>query len=887
MAKTAKAKKPAKSQKLAGKIVCFTGALRADKESLAAIIAEEGGRIVESVSESLDYLVRGEFASKTSAAEKKAQSLIQKKGAPIQILDEADFHQLLAPTRDEAIALLKSGPAGHKAWNRLCGQTWFLGKIDLSGTDFRKIKIAGGELAGESAINLQSAIVDRCDFSGACLQGVKFGNVADAKFDGTTGCVQLQMARRCSFSKAALPGSMLTAEDCVLDDADLSSTSKWSGSVWGLVRCQARRINLSKTRLNPADFSQADLTGAKLPEVLGAYTQAKGTCFAKASLAKADLENSNFKGADFSGADLAGTDLKSCDFSGANLRQALLAQADLAGATLAGADLTKADLRNAWLSGADLTGAILRGADFSEADVAGAKITAEQAKTARGLDMNSVKPLAAGPAVRELEQILAATDGFDGTIRVLLESGDHVQLGLQSSSGRWGSHVHGRTTYYPASGGSSSRDDPTVTSVSGCLLRQGRRWRQGVPQFDSVEINATKSPLKPKELRTLALKAWCEALTGAAPSDEEIEQRLAEKADEQGTVRDALLTLLRAGQSGVAELNQQVDALDYRARAGILKFRGSDLSGLDLAGVHLPGADLENANLSRTDLQKAQFGQKANLKGANLERVDGRGAGWHQARFQKANLAGAKLSKADLRCCTFRDAELKGADFTGADLGYADLKGADFSAAKLKDVALRDTVFDEQTKFPSGFGFPGGLVWKGDGADPRLTQKIESLKQTAESIDFDTFMQRMGENVEAERLKKALSMLKAERFQLFAVVDGDAVTGVVKSQSDPNLVYSCRLDAGGKYACCTQNLNVCGGLRGALCKHLLVLLIGLTKGGDLEPGAADVWIGASRLQKPALDKDRMSEIFLKYKGAEAGQIDWRPTETVPEDFYAF
>jgi hypothetical protein len=26
--------------------------------------------------------------------------------------------------------------------------------------------------------------------------------------------------------------------------------------------------------------------------------------------------------------------------------------------------------------------------------------------------------------------------------------------------------------------------------------------------------------------------------------------------------------------------------------------------------------------------------------------------------------------------------------------------------------------------------------------------------------------------------------------------------------------------------------------------------------------------------------------FLKYQGAQAGEIDWRPTETVPEDFYA-
>ena len=39
--------------------------------------------------------------------------------------------------------------------------------------------------------------------------------------------------------------------------------------------------------------------------------------------------------------------------------------------------------------------------------------------------------------------------------------------------------------------------------------------------------------------------------------------------------------------------------------------------------------------------------------------------------------------------------------------------------------------------------------------------------------------------------------------------------------------------ADGTYACCTQNLNPCGGLRGKLCKHLLVLIIGMTRGGEI------------------------------------------------------
>jgi len=99
-------------------------------------------------------------------------------------------------------------------------------------------------------------------------------------------------------------------------------------------------------------------------------------------------------------------------------------------------------------------------------------------------------------------------------------------------------------------------------------------------------------------------------------------------------------------------------------------------------------------------------------------------------------------------------------------------------------------------------------------------------------------------------------------------------------------VYSCRLASDGTFACCTQNLNSCGGLRGALCKHLLVLIIGMTKGGELDATTVNQWIQASRYKKPTLDKDGMTETLLRYKGAEAGEVDWRPMETIPEDYYA-
>ena len=135
-------------------------------------------------------------------------------------------------------------------------------------------------------------------------------------------------------------------------------------------------------------------------------------------------------------------------------------------------------------------------------------------------------------------------------------------------------------------------------------------------------------------------------------------------------------------------------------------------------------------------------------------------------------------------------------------------------------------------------------------------------------------------------MKKASSILKAEKFQLFSDVTETGFVGIVKSQSSKDLVYSCRLTSDGDFGCCTQNLMACGGLRGALCKHLLVLVVGLTKAGLLDPATVNAWVDRSRSKKPVMDKDSQSESFLKYKGAEAGELDWRPTETIPEDFYA-
>jgi hypothetical protein len=152
------------------------------------------------------------------------------------------------------------------------------------------------------------------------------------------------------------------------------------------------------------------------------------------------------------------------------------------------------------------------------------------------------------------------------------------------------------------------------------------------------------------------------------------------------------------------------------------------------------------------------------------------------------------------------------------------------------------------------------------------------------------FMERLGQRVDPARFDKAMSMLKADRFQLYAKVLPTELIGVVKSQIDAELVYSCRLTSIGDYSCCTQKLNACGGLNGNLCKHLLVLIMGLAEAEEMGIETIEEWMFEAKFKQPSFEKDekdRLGSTLLDYKAAEAGEVDWRPTETTPEDFADF
>ncbi|MCL4819298.1 MAG: pentapeptide repeat-containing protein [Vicinamibacteria bacterium] len=472
--------------------------------------------------------------------------------------------------------------------------------------------------------------------------------------------------------------------------------------------------------------------------------------------------------------------------------------------------------------------------------------------------MSSIK----GPKLLELEQVAAAAHDLATTLEVACSGGDKLELEVRQWNRPWGAssdRVLSGAGRRPQWSRSTSFGDAVLE-----LIRDARK--QGALEPIGVSCSSSRSPVKGSALKTLCTAAWYEALGVVAPSEEQLAKQAAEaqaaaraRQAESRALRQELLALLAGGPAGVKRWNRRHAEADL-----VAPFRRADCSGLDLRGARLvsmpeasfTGARLEGADLSGGDFSRARF---------------------ENADLRKARLAGVRLAGADLT----------GADLDGADLAGAQLQGAILAEARLGAASLAGALFDGDTRWPRGFTLPAELVWTGKGPSPAALAALEARKRDEGPVDLALFMQRLERSIEKARLSKALGMLKAERFQLFVEVSESRLAGIVKSQSDPNLVYAAALAADGAYGCCTQNLNACGGLRGALCKHLLVLVVGLAQAGEVSADTLDDWVQRSTLHKPMLDREAQSALLIRYKGVEAGEIDWRPTETVPEDFYAY
>lgn len=399
------------------------------------------------------------------------------------------------------------------------------------------------------------------------------------------------------------------------------------------------------------------------------------------------------------------------------------------------------------------------------------------------------------------------------------------------------------------------------------------------PLLESVAVLTENT--EPK-LYLLVRKAWAQTF-GLADDKSEFTTNPAEvEACREKVVRENLLQQLRRGAEGVQVWNEsplthkllcKVE-LDKASFAG-LEIDGIELKLYDLERANFEGAKMSNAKISGCKMSKANF-RCAVLNGTEFVTIQGTNADFTDANLIRSHFADTNL----------RGANFKGARMAGCYFGKANLRGADFTDADMSDVRMNDVEIDGKTTFPSSFSNYYGINWKGQGKNPYVgTAAFDAALGVQDIDDLIFFLKRF---IDPSKVVKAIQMLKTNRFQLFSEFDDRGISGIVKSQTDLELFYSCTLNEDGTYSCCTQNLNTCGGLRGSLCKHLLVLIVGLVKADLLTPLRTAKWCAATTAYKAGkVDKEAMTSLFLKYAGATNGDLDWRPTETVPEDYYAF
>ncbi|MCR27935.1 pentapeptide repeat-containing protein [Listeria monocytogenes] len=168
----------------------------------------------------------------------------------------------------------------------------------------------------------------------------------------------------------------------------------------------------------------------------------------------------------------------------------------------------------------------------------------------------------------------------------------------------------------------------------------------------------------------------------------------------------------------------------YGERANL---RGANLSYADLSCANLRGANLRGANLSYADLSCANL-RVANLSYADLSCANLRGANLSNADLRGADLRGADLSNTGLRGANLRGANLSGANLSGANLSYADLNWInwrDVVSLTVIAVQINTTRKNNQITYIKELE-----IWTTGCFQGTLEELKDSIEQTHASNDF-------------------------------------------------------------------------------------------------------------------------------------------------------
>ncbi len=830
---------------LKGKKFFFKGNFGTGALSAAQKIIEAFCGTVSASSTLADYLVLG----RDPGLEKGDLDETLAANPDLRIIQYDEFCSNILPQFEHLLEGLQSATLSPSVWNQL-PQAYSEAtgtSINFAGANFRTINL--------DRMNWFFSVIDRADFRDSSNLSSTFMPLDGVNFDNSTlSAARFSEMRGCSFRGANM------------DEVGIAASSTVEDSI----------------------FDCASMKRAKVSQVI-----AINNSFRDCNLERADLSRSKFNGANFSNANMHSVNLSGAVLKNVCLENADLSGADLSDADLSGANLTNANLSTANLACANLTGAIVTRAKFSETNLALTILHAVDTASADSLanSLNSSPVLVCGPKLIQLTDTVTQSKQIEFSFGVENSSTNRTIEFICSPS-------YCRVSVYRDDGAPIQNTHASLTAAMDFVVVRSGKFRL---KLDTLAVKSKKSPISGKQIKQLVHDAICEAFAYDPNNDEAREKLKAakqerEEADrrkelEAAALREKYLPLLQRGEEGVLEWNKETGTAGQTVTSTgnsplQCSFKNSQLAMLELPGIRFLTMDFSDSNfsgsnLSNADLQHGSF-NKADFSNAKLQ-----GTVLSGAKAKDSNFSGADLTKMAAIGGDFLRANFTLAKLTNAFLCSCNLRGTDFSNADLSNCNFNESLFDETTVFPDDFILSEGLVWDGRSIDPRASARASAVLAGG-PVDFQTFMQTLNREIDPDKLLKALDMMKKSKFQLFAEVSTDQLIGVVKSQSDSDLVYSCKLDSQGGYSCYTQNLKVCGGLRGSLCKHLLVLLIGTTKSG--QSGTTTnllAWISASNSRKPLADKETATATFLRFKSAEAGELDWRPTETIPEDYYMF
>jgi uncharacterized protein YjbI with pentapeptide repeats len=837
------------------------------KEELVKFLKREGATVVESVSTDTDMLVVGSGAK--PALQKQAEKL-NTQGAGIQIV--SDLSQLFQYSVNDSTANITDAAT----LTRLCLlPDYILGRsaeFIFVGDDF-----AGRTIGGDkSKLNAAAIVFEACNFKKGTLHNISFQDYVRYYTSNGKACMS-----NCSFEQTQLERVTLgNANGCTFDKATMNQVEMGTVRDGSFKACKATELETHDVVRSVFEkctidrwkienygsplFLESHLIDCKIERLEFPDNQSEE--FNKSELRDTSISNCAVDSVCFTDCTLVGVVFRDCSFGKMVFKDCKLSRCAFENVTIGSLQLQNTTIASC--RGKNAVVSVFNGSAELLSGIKGLEVKQATQDLAKQHELQSLASTILKATRLEVSFEGTNQSGMNTSVRI---ARDYSITFAYRQEGAKEERSFGLAMW----GKSKATKDDVVES----LLRLVQESSLDGIELGSLQTKSSKSPVKASDLKKLIVAAIFEAMGKQPQSEEELAKAQKQAKDGIQQVRQSMVAQIMAGE--VSAFNRR-SATDRKQIGAIKKLQ---LKQAQLAKLNASGLDLSESDFSEADLSSS------NLSGCNLRKVNLSHAKLRLANLKGANLRGADLSHADLTGAklpdvTLDEAVLVSTNLEEADLTSTNLSGIDLSQAKLDNARLKGSYYNEKTSLPTGLPLEvmKTMRWIGGGIPPH-ERKLNA--KAAGPLDFQQFMDRLTEITDRSRLQKSMQMLKKDSFKLFCEVSSGGVMGVVKSQSDADLVYSCMLDEKGDFTCCTQNLNPCGGLRGAICKHILVLVVGLAKNNELDPTKIDEWVNLSKLKAPSLDKDRMSEILLKYKGAEAGEIDWRPTETVPEDFFAF